>query len=84
MALGAVTDPTLRRRNEMVADCLNAMISTLAVGHTEGRYPAIEEAVDLLVHDARMRRDTLAWLGWGPADRGDGAVDVDVVNPTGA
>ncbi len=37
------------RRAEMVADCLIALTESLAVGHLEGRYPDLEEIVDMLV-----------------------------------
>lgn len=64
MALGDVDDPALRRRHEMAADCVNAMISTLALGHLEGRYPDLDEAVDLLALWARWPPALRAWLGW--------------------
>ncbi|MDQ6696558.1 MAG: TetR/AcrR family transcriptional regulator [Actinomycetota bacterium] len=38
-----------RRRTEMVADCLIASTESLAVGHLDGRYPDVEEIVDMLV-----------------------------------
>jgi TetR/AcrR family transcriptional regulator, fatty acid biosynthesis regulator len=38
-----------RRRLEMIAEAINAATNALALGHLEGRYPEIEEAVDVLV-----------------------------------
>ncbi|GGS49692.1 hypothetical protein GCM10010156_05480 [Planobispora rosea] len=38
-----------RRRLEMVADGINALTTTMALGHLEGRYPDLEEVVDVLV-----------------------------------
>ena len=38
-----------RRRAEMIADGLRALVESLAIGHLEGRYPDIEEIVDTLV-----------------------------------
>jgi TetR/AcrR family transcriptional regulator, fatty acid biosynthesis regulator len=45
-----------RRRAEMVADSLSAMTAELVLGHLDGRYPDIEEIVDVL---AAMSRDRL-------------------------
>jgi AcrR family transcriptional regulator len=44
-----VTTTVERRRAEMIADALIALTESLAVGHLEGRYPDIEEIVDILV-----------------------------------
>ncbi|MBG0829814.1 TetR family transcriptional regulator [Planomonospora sp. ID67723] len=38
-----------RRRLEMVADGITALTNAMAVGHIEGRYPDLEEVVDVLV-----------------------------------
>lgn len=38
-----------RRRVEMIADGYSALTEQLAIGHLEGRYPDIEEMVDVLV-----------------------------------
>lgn len=43
------TTATEQRRAEMVADCLIALTESLALGHLEGRYPDVEEIVDMLV-----------------------------------
>ncbi|GIH95504.1 hypothetical protein Psi01_61340 [Planobispora siamensis] len=49
-ALGwAADDERGRRRLEMVADGLNALTNAMALGHIEGRYPDVEETVDVLV-----------------------------------
>lgn len=61
-------DPALRRRHEMAADCINAMISALAEGHVDGRYPDVDELVDLLVLLTRWGRDMSAWLVQPPGD----------------
>jgi AcrR family transcriptional regulator len=42
-----------QRRVEMVADGLIALTETLTLGHLEGRYPDLEEAVDVLVAFSR-------------------------------
>jgi TetR/AcrR family transcriptional regulator, fatty acid biosynthesis regulator len=41
--------PAERRRVEMIADGYIALTEGLAIGHLEGRYPSIEEIVDVLV-----------------------------------
>ncbi|MFG1942226.1 TetR family transcriptional regulator [Nonomuraea sp. NPDC048826] len=48
-----------RRRLEMIAEGINAATNALALGHLEGRYPEIEEAVDVLV---ALSRGALRWL----------------------
>ncbi|MBA2890390.1 TetR family transcriptional regulator [Nonomuraea soli] len=49
-ALGYVPDsPEGRRRLEIIADAVNAATNALAIGHLEGRYPNLEEVVDVLV-----------------------------------
>ncbi|MGN9782523.1 TetR family transcriptional regulator [Nonomuraea sp. ZG12] len=49
-ALGYTADNDRdRRRLEMIAEGINAATNALAMGHLEGRYPDIEEAVDVLV-----------------------------------
>ncbi len=42
-----------RRRAEMVADGLVALTEMLALGHLEGRYPDLEEVIDVLVAFSR-------------------------------
>lgn len=42
------TDPD-RRRAEMVADAVIALTESLVLGHLEGRYPDVEEIVDMLI-----------------------------------
>ncbi len=78
MRLNGVDDPALRRRHEMAADCINAMIATLAEGHVDGRYPDLEEVVDLLVLLTGWGRATSRWLTTAPdgsETEGDGAGD---------
>jgi AcrR family transcriptional regulator len=41
--------PGRDRRLEMVADGVTALTEAMALGHLEGRYPDVEEAVDVLV-----------------------------------
>jgi TetR/AcrR family transcriptional regulator, fatty acid biosynthesis regulator len=41
--------PADRRRVEMVADGLIALTEAMALGHLSGRYPDIEEIVDMLI-----------------------------------
>lgn len=76
IALGFPTDSQkARRRLEMIADGLTALTETMAVGHLDGRFPDLEEAVDVLVSfsrgyltllpDARSR--TAASSAAGPA-----------------
>ncbi|MEU8247358.1 TetR family transcriptional regulator [Nonomuraea sp. NPDC048916] len=49
-ALGYTADNERdRRRLEMIAEGINAATNALALGHLEGRYPDLEEAVDVLV-----------------------------------
>lgn len=43
------SDAADRRRLEMVADGIIALTESLVLGHLEGRYPDLEEAVDVLV-----------------------------------
>lgn len=38
-----------RRRLEMIADGIGALTNAMAIGHIDGRYPDLEEAVDVLV-----------------------------------
>jgi TetR/AcrR family transcriptional regulator, fatty acid biosynthesis regulator len=55
-----------RRRLEMVADLQIAAVEALALGHLAGRYPDLEEIVDILVlvtHGTRLVR------GLGPGGR---------------
>ncbi|MFC5820763.1 MULTISPECIES: TetR family transcriptional regulator [Nonomuraea] len=59
-ALGYTADNERdRRRLEMIAEGINAATNALAIGHIEGRYPEIEEAVDVLV---ALSRGALRWL----------------------
>lgn len=70
MAMAAQDDPTLRRRYEMVADCIEAMVTALGEGHIDGRYPDIEEVVDLLAIYAAGSPRLSTWLRWGePSNR---------------
>jgi AcrR family transcriptional regulator len=48
--------PAERRRLEMIADINIAAVETLALGHLSGRYPDIEEMVDILVLVTRGTR----------------------------
>lgn len=64
MAMARQDDPDLRRRYEMVADCIAAMVSTLGEGHVEGRYPDMEEVVDLLAIYTAGSSRLVEWLGW--------------------
>jgi AcrR family transcriptional regulator len=62
MAMAGQDDPALRHRYEMVADCIEALVSALGEGHIEGRYPDLEEVVDLLaIYGAGSPRLT-EWL----------------------
>jgi TetR/AcrR family transcriptional regulator, fatty acid biosynthesis regulator len=45
----ASSTPADRRRAEMVADGYIALTEALAIGHLDGRYPDIDEIVDVLV-----------------------------------
>lgn len=65
MAMADQSDPALRRRYEMVADCIDAMVTTLGEGHIEGRYPDVEEVIDLLAIYAAGSPRLSAWLSWG-------------------
>lgn len=51
--------PKDRRRAEMVADGIIALTESLALGHLEGRYPDVEEIVDVLVTFSRGYRPLL-------------------------
>ncbi len=54
IALGFPADSERsRRRLEMIADGLAALTEAMATGHLEGRYPDLEEAVDVLVSFSR-------------------------------
>ncbi len=68
MAMADQQDPALRRRYEMVADCIDAMVTTLGEGHIEGRYPDLEEVVDLLAIYAAGSPRLTQWLRWGDPD----------------
>src|SRR5699024_8716505 len=58
LARGDPPDPAaVRRRYEMLADCINAMVEQLGLGSIDGRYPDDEELVDLLVLLTRGNRD---------------------------
>lgn len=53
-AMGFPTgDERERRRLEMIADGIGALTNAMAIGHIEGRYPDLEEAVDVLVAFSR-------------------------------
>lgn len=45
--------PAMRRRQEMIADGFLYLVEAMAFGHLEGRYPDLEEAVDVLVAFSR-------------------------------
>lgn len=64
MAMADQHDPALRRRYEMVADCIEAMVTALGEGHIDGRYPDLEEVIDLLAIYAAGSPRLSAWLGW--------------------
>jgi AcrR family transcriptional regulator len=50
MRIGSAPDtPDTRRKAEMVADGLIAFAESLGTGHIEGRYPDVEEVLDVLV-----------------------------------
>jgi AcrR family transcriptional regulator len=54
IALGFEADTERdRRRVEMIADGLSGLTEKMALGHLEGRYPDLEEAVDILVAFSR-------------------------------
>ncbi|CAN5716994.1 hypothetical protein BH10ACT1_BH10ACT1_05790 [soil metagenome] len=62
---GAPADPVAsRRRYEMLADCINAMVEQLGIGNIEGRYPDDEELIDLLVLLTRGNPALGRWLDW--------------------
>lgn len=65
MAMADQDDPALRLRYEMVADCIEAMVTALGEGHIEGRYPDLEEVIDLLAIYAAGSERLRHWLGWG-------------------
>jgi AcrR family transcriptional regulator len=69
MAMADQHDPALRHRFEMVADCIEAMVTALGEGHIEGRYPDLEEVIDLLAIYAAGSARLTAWLGWAPPER---------------
>jgi AcrR family transcriptional regulator len=69
MAMADQPDPALRHRYEMVADCIDAMVSTLGEGHIEGRYPDLEEVIDLLAIYAAGNARLGEWLRWAPPER---------------
>lgn len=49
-ALGyASDDERSRRRLQMIAESMVTLTTTMAMGHLEGRYPDLEETVDVLV-----------------------------------
>jgi AcrR family transcriptional regulator len=50
------SNPVERRRLEMIADINIAAVETLALGHLSGRYPDLEEIVDILVLVTRGTR----------------------------
>jgi AcrR family transcriptional regulator len=68
MAMADQHDPALRHRYEMVADCIEAMVTTLGEGHVEGRYDDLEEVIDLLAIYAAGSPRLSAWLRWGGAE----------------
>ena len=70
MDLAGQHDPELRRRYEMVADCMEAMVTTLGEGHIEGRYPDLEEVIDLLAIYVAGSPRLVEWLSWGPPAEG--------------
>jgi AcrR family transcriptional regulator len=50
IAAGLAADTDARRaRLEMVADGVYALTESMAIGHLEGRYPDLEECIDILV-----------------------------------
>ncbi len=55
-------DPDQRRRYEMVADCIDAMVATLGEGLVQGRYPDLEEVVDLLTIYGAISPRLTRWL----------------------
>lgn len=69
MGMADQHDPALRHRYEMVADCIEAMVTTLGEGHIEGRYEDLEEVIDLLAIYAAGSSRLRSWLQWGERDR---------------
>ncbi|HMJ77302.1 MAG TPA: TetR/AcrR family transcriptional regulator [Iamia sp.] len=69
MDMAGQDDPAVRHRYEMVADCIDAMVSTLGEGHIEGRYPDLEEVIDLLAIYAAGNARLSEWLGWAAPER---------------
>ncbi|HEX7132379.1 MAG TPA: TetR/AcrR family transcriptional regulator [Iamia sp.] len=70
MAMADQHDPALRLRYEMVADCIAAMVTALGEGHVEGRYPDLEEVVDLLAIYTAGSARLSQWLRWGESSPG--------------
>lgn len=64
MAMAGQDDVALRRRYEMVADCIEAMVTALGEGHIDGRYPDLEEVIDLLAIYAAGSERLSRWLSW--------------------
>ncbi|WP_051751931.1 TetR family transcriptional regulator [Streptosporangium amethystogenes] len=65
-----------RRRLEMIADGIGALTNAMAIGHIDGRYPDLEEAVDVLVafsygYLRLLRKDSSAWSGNPPSTPSD-------------
>jgi AcrR family transcriptional regulator len=58
--------PAERRRLEMVADIHIAATEVLALGYMSGRYPDIDEVVNMLVLVTRGTRLTRAWRSSSP------------------
>ncbi|HAC45770.1 MAG TPA: hypothetical protein DCF65_06830 [Chloroflexi bacterium] len=52
-----------RRRLEMIADIHIAATEALALGHLSGRYPDVDELVDMLVLVTRGTRLAREWRG---------------------
>jgi AcrR family transcriptional regulator len=57
--------PEERRRLEMIADVHIAATEVLALGYLSGRYPDLEEVVDMLVLITRGTRLARGWRGRG-------------------
>jgi TetR/AcrR family transcriptional regulator, fatty acid biosynthesis regulator len=55
--------PEERRRLEMIADVHIAATETLALGYLSGRYPDLDEVVDMLVLVTRGTRQARGWRG---------------------
>lgn len=58
-----------RRRLEMVADIHIAATEVLALGYMSGRYPDVDEVVNMLVLVTRGTRLTRAWRSSSPAGK---------------